>query len=153
MSSVKNVLTPRRKKRSASTRGASVEACSGKRGSEKRAVPAGGGVVVEAEEEKLIDRRADLVGRGLHQPQAEIARRRLDAVEVARDGARGREHDGGRDVRELPARRVGGVAEADRAREAVDRRLLAGQEVPACGGVEPSVVPQHRGLPAARDRG
>src|SRR5213592_2877302 len=182
MSSVKTVLTARRKKRSASTRGASVDACSGKSGSEKRAsitsgvppgatralgtsqreereraagphrahderaVLAGGGVVVEAEEEELIDRRADLARRGLDQPQAEIARRRLDAVEVARDGTPRRRHDGHRDVRELPPRRVGGVAEADRAREAVDRRLLARQEVPARGGVEPSVARQLGGL-------
>jgi len=37
ISSVKNVLTASRKKRSAPTRGASVDACSGKSGSEKRA--------------------------------------------------------------------------------------------------------------------
>src|SRR5215467_10666320 len=101
MSSEKKTDTPIRKKKSASTRGASVEAWTGKSGRphtarcapgdgararhaaqadqvhHHRPVLPDGGIVVEAEEQHLIDERADAVRRRLHQPEPEIARRVL----------------------------------------------------------------------------
>src|SRR5204862_1062274 len=48
-----------------------------------RAVLAGGRIVVEAEEQHLIDCRADPVRRCLHEPEPAIAGRGLHPVEVA----------------------------------------------------------------------
>ena len=45
-------------------------------------------VVVVAEQQRLIDERADLAFRRFDQRQPQVARRELDAVEVARDVAR-----------------------------------------------------------------
>ena len=51
----------------------------------RRAVAPGARIVVEAEQQQLIDRRADRSVGGLDQAEPEIARRVLDAEEVARD--------------------------------------------------------------------
>src|ERR1700730_4633951 len=48
------------------------------------AVPPLHRVVVEAVEEHLVDGRADAVAGRLHQPQPDVARRELDAVQVPR---------------------------------------------------------------------
>src|SRR5437660_9230418 len=45
---------------------------------------ASGGVVMKAQQQHLIDERTDLTIRGFHDGEAQIARRILDAVEVAR---------------------------------------------------------------------
>ena len=58
-------------------------------------------VVVEAVEEDRVDRSADLSGRGLDEAEAEVARRVLDAVEVAGEPALGRRDDDGARVGEL----------------------------------------------------
>src|SRR5258708_18014835 len=49
------------------------------------AVPRGGGVVVKAKQQDMIDGRADLSGGSIHEPEAHVAAGILDAVEVARD--------------------------------------------------------------------
>ena len=59
-----------------------------------RRVLAAGRVVVEAIQQHLVRRRADLVGRRLHQPQPQVAAGKLDAVEIAGDLAlRRQDHD------------------------------------------------------------
>ena len=49
------------------------------------------GVVLVAKQQKVIDRRADFPGGGIHKTQADIAGRILDAEEVAGDAAIGRQ--------------------------------------------------------------
>src|SRR5690349_425391 len=57
------------------------------------AVGAVRGIVVVTEEQDVIDRRANLSGGGVHQPQAHVAAGVFDAIEVARDAAvRSQEH-------------------------------------------------------------
>ena len=105
-----------------------------------RAVLSGRRVVVVAEEQHVVDDRADaLVGR-LDQAEPEIARRELDPVEVLRDGALRRQHLDRRAVRELPDLLVVRVAEADGVGQRVDRCLRPGQEVPAAGRLRPAVA-------------
>src|ERR1700689_4988124 len=58
------------------------------------AVLSAGGVVVKTEQQNLVDRRADLVGRSLHQTQPDISRRVFHAIEVFRKTSLGSEdHD------------------------------------------------------------
>src|ERR1700740_3261604 len=95
------------------------------------AVPGTHRVVVKTDKEHLVDGGADAVAGGLDQPQPHVARRELDAVEVARGRAlAGQQHDA-RGVRELLDLLVVEVAEADRAGEPPDRLGAAGQEMPA----------------------
>src|SRR5262249_37587114 len=140
MSSAKNADTPSSRKYSASTRPAIVEARSGKRGGmpsfaadheddeaaegqngggareahrahDREPVPPVLGVVVVAVEQHLIDRAAHLAGRRVDQREAQIARAVIDAEEIARDAAAGREHHDARRVRELLDLRVPDVPE------------------------------------------
>ena len=84
--------------------------------------------------------RADSLVRRLDQSEPQIARRELDAEEVARDVALRRQHLDRRAVRVLLDRRVVGVAEADRVGQRLIDASRAGQEVPAVGGVRPAVA-------------
>ena len=100
-----------------------------------RAVLAGRRIVVEAEQENLVHRRADLIARRLHQAQADIARRILHAVEILRYPAlRGQDHDGA-GVSVLVGLRVVLVMEPDGIGQRADVSLVAGEKVPAIGGV------------------
>ena len=90
-------------------------------------------VVVEAVEQQLVDRRADVPLARFDQRQPQLLRRVLDAVEVARQPALRRRDQHAADVRELPGAFVPLVGEAGRRRDAPDRRLVAGQEVPGPG--------------------
>ena len=92
-------------------------------GQHRSAVAAGGRIVVVAEQQELIDRRADAVLRRFHEAELEVARGELDAEEVARDDAARGQHGEAGGVGELVALRVVAVAEADRRREPLDRRL------------------------------
>src|SRR5271156_6680546 len=60
----------------------------------QQAIFPGGRIVVVAEEQHLIDGRADFSLRSFHQAKAKIARRELDAIKVARDfSLRRQEHN------------------------------------------------------------
>jgi hypothetical protein len=117
-----------------------------------QAVAPGGRVVVEAVEQELVDRAPDALVRGLDQPQAQVARRVLDAVEVARQPARRRQHDHARRVRVLAGLGVVGVAEADRVGQRADLELLADQEAPAVLGGGTVVLAQVALALRARER-
>ena len=107
-----------------------------------RAVLTGRRIVVETEQENFIDRRADLIVRRLHQSQADIARRILDAVEILRHPAlRGEDHDGA-GVGVLVGLRVVLVMEADGVGNRAHVGLLAGEKVPAIGGAGPAIAAQ-----------
>ena len=67
------------------------------------AVAADRRVVVEAVEQRLVDDRADLAAGRLDQRQPHVARREVDAEEVARDPPVGRQDDDARGVRVLVA--------------------------------------------------
>src|SRR4029453_13414413 len=54
-------------------------------GQHRAAVAAGARIVVVTKQQQLIDRRPNAVLGGLHQGELEIARRELDAEQVARD--------------------------------------------------------------------
>ena len=79
--------------------------------------------------------RAELVVRRFDERQAQIARREIDAEQVAGDHALRRRDVDRRPVRVLLDVGVVGVAEADRLGQRLDRRFAAGQEVPAAGGL------------------
>ncbi len=82
-----------------------------------------------AEEQHLIDERSDLVVRRLDEAELQILWRELDAVEVPRDpSVRRQQRDRGR-MGVLIDLRIVGVAETDRRRQRLDRRLASGQEV------------------------
>ncbi len=105
-----------------------------------RAVFAGGGIVVIAVQKNLIDGVADFSLRGFDQSHAQVFRREVHAVEVARDAAlRGQDHDRG-GVRVLVLGGVVLILEADSLGEGVDGVGRAGQEMPAGGGVGASVA-------------
>ena len=59
------------------------------------------GVVVVAEQQRLIDHRPDLAGRGLDERELQVARREFDAEQVARHAALRRQDRDRRRVREL----------------------------------------------------
>src|SRR5205085_3984650 len=89
------------------------------------------GVVVVTEQQNVVDGRADLSGRGVHQAQAHVAAGIFDAVEVAGDAAiRGQEQDAA-GMGEQIGFRVVAKAEVRGARGGVNGFLGAGQEVPA----------------------
>src|SRR6185503_6150047 len=95
------------------------------------AVASGRRIILVAEQQQRIDERARLPFRRFGERQPQVPRRVLDAEEVARDAAVGREDDDRAGVRELPAARVGREAVADRAAEGLDRARIARQEPPA----------------------
>src|SRR5580693_3487005 len=90
-----------------------------------------GGVVVKTEQQNLVDWRADLVGRSLHQTQTDVARRIFHAVEVFRKTALGGEDHDCAGVRKLVGGRVVLVVETDSIGERFDIGLVTGEEVPA----------------------
>src|SRR4029079_6959270 len=107
-------------------------------------------VVVEAREQKLICRTADLPIRSLDERQAQIARSVLDAVEVMRQPAVRRHHHDPARVRELPGVRVVGVAEADGPREPRDLRGATREKTTALASARPLVAREIVGLLRAR---
>ena len=88
------------------------------------------GIVVIAVEQHLVADVANLVLRGLHQPQAQILGRKLDSIEVSRNMVVGRQHDDCGGVGVLLGFRIELILEADRFGERIDLIRLAGQEVP-----------------------
>src|SRR5579859_7375835 len=90
-------------------------------------------VVVVAEEQQLLGRRDRAALGGLEQAEAHVAGGGLDAVEVAREVALGREQVDRRGVRVLLLARVVVVLEADRLGDLADVRLVAREKVPALG--------------------
>ena len=98
-----------------------------------RAVAAALGIVVVAVEEDLGRRKgADPVAGRLDQAEAQVARRVLDSVEVARQAAVRRRDVDGRRVGDLPlAFVVLGRNPTARVMRSIDR--LPGQEMPAAG--------------------
>jgi len=79
---------------------------------------------VIAIEQDLIDGRADLAVAGVHERQAQIARREFNAVEILRDLPGLREHRDSRRMRELLDRLVVHVLEADCFGQRRDRLLV-----------------------------
>ena len=84
-----------------------------------------------AVEQQLIDGVADPAGRRLDQRELHVARRVVDAEEVARQPALRRRDDDAARMRELLRLVVPREVEARRVGQRLDRRLVAGQEVPA----------------------
>src|SRR5439155_20181864 len=104
------------------------------------AVAGGDGVVVVAVEEERVDERSDLSPRSLDEREAQIARRVLDAEEVARESSiRSRDVDRAR-VSELADPLVPRVPEPDGVGQAGDRPRLSGQEMPATRRAPPPVA-------------
>ena len=95
-----------------------------------QAVAARHRVVVIAVEQQRVDRRADLARRRFDERETQIARAVLDAEEVSRESAVGREHDDAGRMRELLRLLVPGVAEAGRLASA--RRSTAVAPVRKC---------------------
>ena len=90
-----------------------------------------GRIVVKAIQQHLIRRRADSFIRRFHQSQPHIARRILDAVEIARDPPGRRQNHDGAAVRVLVGQRIVDVAEAHRVGQSLARSLGPGKKVPA----------------------
>src|SRR5258708_23885430 len=95
------------------------------------AVPRGGGVVVIAKQQDVIDGRADLSGGSIHEPEAHVAAGILDAVEVARDATvRGKkQHAAG--VREEIVLSIERETEVCGSGGAFNGFFRAGEKVPA----------------------
>src|SRR6516164_1270178 len=89
------------------------------------------GVVLVAEEEEVIDRASDFAGGGVHQAEANVARRILDAKEVARDAALGGKQQDSTGVTEQAGLLVVAETETRRLGNGVDGLLGAGEEMPA----------------------
>ena len=70
-------------------------------------------VVVKAAQQDLVAERAGLAVRRLEQRELEIARRVVDAVEVARDHAVGSQHEDDRGMRERAGARIAQELEAE----------------------------------------
>ena len=95
---------------------------------------------METIEQHLVRGRADLVGRGFHEPQPQIAAGKIDAVEIAGDSAlRRHEHDAA-GVNVLILLGIIDVAKAHGAGQLLDRLGLARQKVPALGSARPSIL-------------
>src|SRR5579864_44137 len=105
-----------------------------------RAVFSGGGIVVIAVEQDLIYCVADLALRGFYQPHAEVFRRKIHAVEIARDAALRRQHHDGGGVCVLVDFGIVLILKADGFGERVNRLRGAGQEVPAGRGAGTTVA-------------
>ncbi|HBI43194.1 MAG TPA: hypothetical protein DDY78_10110 [Planctomycetales bacterium] len=107
---------------------------------DRRAVFSLGGVVMKAEEQRLIDDRADFVVRRLHQTQLQVTSRIFDVQKVAIEFTdRGKHHDAA-GVRELLVILVVGIAETDGVGQPVNGFFIARQEVPARLRVRPAIA-------------
>ena len=90
---------------------------------DEKTVFAGDRIVVKAKEQQLIDRRTDARLGGFNQPQTQIARRKINAVIVARDfSCRRQEHDS-RGVGELARLGIVVVVKANRVSEFFESNL------------------------------
>ena len=96
----------------------------------ERRVAAGGGVIAVTGHQHLVERGADASAARLDDRHAEVARRVVDAVQVAGDDPFGRQHERDGVVRELLAGRVELVAEADRVGEGARGRAAVGDRRP-----------------------
>ena len=105
-----------------------------------RRIFAGGRVVVETIEQHLVRRRADLVGRRLHQPQPQVAAGKLDAVEIAGDPALRRQDHDAAGVNVLILLGIVDVAKPNGTGQLLDRLGLAREKVPAFGSTWSSIV-------------
>ena len=106
----------------------------------EKTVFAGDRIVVKTKEQQLIDRRADARLGGFDQAQTQIARRKIDAVIVARDfSCRRQEHDS-RGVGELARLRIVVVVKPDRSSEFFNRVFGAGKKMPTIRGAGPGVA-------------
>src|SRR5712692_2854653 len=107
-------------------------------------VLAAGRVVVVAVQQDLVRRRADpAIGR-FHQPQAQIARRIVDSVEIPRHPAHWRQQHDGAAVRILVGHGVVDVVEADGVGQGLASPFLTGEEVPALFSARAAVTFQIR---------
>src|SRR5689334_9963822 len=109
-------------------------------------------VVLVAEQKQGIDERPGLPFRRLRDREPQVARRILDAEEIARDAAVGRQDDQRARVGELAARRVVAIAEPDGGAEGVDGALLSREEPPALLRAGPVVALQVGRLLGRRER-
>src|SRR5579884_2023898 len=98
----------------------------------QRSVLTGLRIVVIAEQENLIDRRADAVVRSLDQRKLQIFGLIVDAVQVAREMAIGREHHNAARVDKHLMRGIVAVMKSNRLHQRLNRILSAGKKVPAC---------------------
>src|SRR6516164_5720858 len=89
------------------------------------------GVVLVAEEQEVIDRVSDFAGGSVHQAEANVARRILDAKEVARDAALGGKQQDSTGVAEQAGLLVVAETETRGLGNGVDGLLGAGEEMPA----------------------
>src|SRR5262249_40130199 len=119
---------------------------------DRETILAGRGIVVEAEQEDLLDWRADRAVGRLDQAEAQIAGLELDPIEVARELAAGRQQHEAARVRERLLIRIVVVAEAHAARELLDRRLIAREEVTGGLGAWTAIAREPLGLLLQRQR-
>src|SRR5688500_7806493 len=109
------------------------------------AVTSGRRIVAVAQQQELIDGRADGFVRRFHQSQAQVSRRVLNAKEIPADATVRRRDDDGCPMSPLRAFCVPLEAEAQGVHECVDGSLIAGEEVPTGLRARASIVP-YRGL-------
>ena len=88
----------------------------------------------------LVEQRANLRRRSIHQRQAQIVCREVKAIQIPADVAIGSEHDHAQRMGVFVRVGIVGVVEADRVRQTVDIGSSAGQHVPV-GGALALIVP------------
>ena len=97
-------------------------------------------IVVIAEQEELIDRRADFVRRRFDQCQAKVARFVFESVNVARQATVSCSNHYYSGVGKLVLLRIVRVMKSHRVRERVDRRLMPGKKVPSARRIQTAVA-------------
>src|ERR1041384_2414705 len=106
-----------------------------------------------AEQQDLIDRRADSLLRRVDQAEAHIARGILNAVEVARNlSFRREDHDAAR-MCELPGRRIELVMKSHRGSDACDVLLITRKKVPSFPRAATAITREIRALLLLRECG
>src|SRR5437867_991849 len=120
---------------------------------DREGVPPRRGIVVVAEQQELVDRRADPVARGFHETQSKIARRKIDSVEVSGDHPLRREEDEPACVSVLILPGIVEVAESGLLGQPPDRALLSRQEVPSLRASLAAVAFEDADLLGGRQRG
>src|SRR6267143_5486714 len=98
---------------------------------DRRTVSGGAGVVLVAEQQHVVDRRADFSRGRFDEAKAHVPAGIFDTVEIARDAAIGREHHDAAGVREEIRLSAEVIAEIGGARSGVNRILRTREEVPA----------------------